>query len=386
MPYARGGGWHNEMRRIRIRTTDFVSDGNPLDLNNIVAVRLNVGPSWGTNQGRIVIDELMLDNDLASAFTPMTMSLVGQAPEFVPPHVPTTINVEIIEGDDALVAGSTLLHYRYDGGAWNTLPLEQVAGELWRGTLPAPQCGQMLEYYITAAGASTGTVYVPAAGAAAPFVSTVGRYIAILEDNFQSDLGWQVYSAPGTTSGAWERAFPGGWSDGSPPEDFDGSGYCYVTDNRASYDVDGGPTELTSPVLDLSGAGDPVLRFAEWFTCDDPLPPAADFLVCFVNTSDCTNMPPEPQHGSKTTPSLGSSMATRVRTMLAGVEYSPPRLPSELANSPMKYSYTRPTRSSPPWSPLNTSFENRLIRPVTFSRARFDPAKMRGSRPRSLSG
>ena len=40
---------------------------------------------------------------------------------------------------------------------------------------------------------------------------------------------------------------------------------------------------------------------------------------------------------SNTIPSRGSSMATRVLTILTGVKYSPPRLPSEFANSPMKY-------------------------------------------------
>jgi hypothetical protein len=63
MPYNRSSGWHNEMRRIRIRLTDFLTNGSNLDLTNIVAVRLDVGPSWGTNQGRIVIDEMMLDDD-----------------------------------------------------------------------------------------------------------------------------------------------------------------------------------------------------------------------------------------------------------------------------------------------------------------------------------
>jgi hypothetical protein len=32
--------------------------------------------------------------------------------------------------------------------------------------------------------------------------------------------------------------------------------------------------------------------------------------LCLVKISDCTNMPPDPQHGSKTTPLLGSSIAT----------------------------------------------------------------------------
>jgi len=49
-------------------------------------------------------------------------------------------------------------------------------------------------------------------------------------------------------------------------------------------------------------------------------------------------MPPEPQHGSNTTPFSGSSIATSVLTMETGVKYSPPRFPSLDANSPMKYS------------------------------------------------
>jgi len=52
-----------------------------------------------------------------------------------------------------------------------------------------------------------------------------------------------------------------------------------VTDNRpGSFDVDGGPTRLISPVLDLTGLQDPVFRYARWINCDDELPPAQDFL------------------------------------------------------------------------------------------------------------
>ena len=59
-PYQRQGGWHNEMERVRIRISDFLTNGNSLDLTNITKVRLDVGPSWGSGKGRIVIDELML--------------------------------------------------------------------------------------------------------------------------------------------------------------------------------------------------------------------------------------------------------------------------------------------------------------------------------------
>ncbi len=54
------GGWLNEMERIRIRLEDFLVDGNSINLSNIIAVRLDVGPESGSEKGRIIIDELML--------------------------------------------------------------------------------------------------------------------------------------------------------------------------------------------------------------------------------------------------------------------------------------------------------------------------------------
>ena len=64
-PFQRSGGWHNEMETIRIRLTDFLNNTSGLNLGNIVAVRLNVGPTWGSAQGRVVIDDLVLSNDRA---------------------------------------------------------------------------------------------------------------------------------------------------------------------------------------------------------------------------------------------------------------------------------------------------------------------------------
>lgn len=64
-PFQRSGGWHNEMETIRIRLTEFLNNGSGLDLSDIVAVRLDVGPAHGSSEGRIVIDDLMLTNDRA---------------------------------------------------------------------------------------------------------------------------------------------------------------------------------------------------------------------------------------------------------------------------------------------------------------------------------
>jgi hypothetical protein len=270
-PYDRQGGWHDDFEVIRIRPPDFLTNGSGLDLTDIVAVRFNFGPSWGSNEGRIVIDELMLTNDYTPYFTPLTLTLLEAPPEFIPPGVPTDIDVEIYEGDDTLVAGSAQLHYRYDGGAWHSAQLVTVAVEVWRGTLPAPDCGDTPEYYFSAEGAVTGPVYAPGGGAAMPYVSFVGNFISILDDDFESDLGWTVEDDPSLTAGSWERGVPADdGTEGDPTSDYDGSGQCYLTGNwLGNSDVDWGPTMLISPTLDLSDRTNPVVRFACWWANDD---------------------------------------------------------------------------------------------------------------------
>jgi dienelactone hydrolase len=62
-PYQRGGGWADEMETIRLRITDFLNNGSALDLTKIVSVRFKFGPSYGSREGRVVLDDLMLTND-----------------------------------------------------------------------------------------------------------------------------------------------------------------------------------------------------------------------------------------------------------------------------------------------------------------------------------
>ncbi len=270
-PYQRQGGWHNDVEVIRIRLTDFLTNASGLDLTDIVAVRFDVGPSWGSNEGRIVVDELMLTNDFPPYFIPLTIEMPAPPPEFLPPGASTEVDVEIFVGNDALVEGSATLHYRYDGGAWQTVPLALIGGELWRGTLPPPACGDAPEFYFSAEGAATGPVYAPTGGASQPFVSFVGNFIGIFADDFETDQGWTVTSDPSLTGGEWERGVPvGGGDREDPPIDYDFSGQCYLTENvDGNSDVDGGPTWLTSPTFDLSATSDPVLRFAYWWANDD---------------------------------------------------------------------------------------------------------------------
>jgi hypothetical protein len=274
-PYQRTGagtgtGWGVEFETIRVRLTDFLTNGAILDLSSIEAVRLNFGPSWGSNEGRLGVEGAYLTNDHPAFFTPLAITVVTQVPEFLPPGQPIVVDAEIYLGDDSIVDGSALAYYRYDGGAYQTVPLQPVSGDLWRATLPAPACGDVPEFYVGVQGEMAGQLYVPYDAPATVFSALVGTYVLVFEDDFETDKGWTVWNDPSLTDGAWERAVPRvPYCFGEPDGDYDGSGRAYVTDNRWCADLDWGPTRLISPVFDLSGAQDPIMEFAAWWANDN---------------------------------------------------------------------------------------------------------------------
>ena len=64
-PYARTGegsgtGWANEFSTVRIRLLDFTADGSGLDLSDVRTVRLDFGASFGSERGRVGLDDLEL--------------------------------------------------------------------------------------------------------------------------------------------------------------------------------------------------------------------------------------------------------------------------------------------------------------------------------------
>jgi len=61
--YGVGAGWYNEFETVRIRLADFLANGSDLDLGDIVAVRFEFGPSHGSSEGRIGLDEIELVRD-----------------------------------------------------------------------------------------------------------------------------------------------------------------------------------------------------------------------------------------------------------------------------------------------------------------------------------
>ncbi len=69
-PYQRGlgafgigPGWQNEMETIYLSIPEFQTNGRVIDLTNIKAIRLEFGSSFGSDHGRLVLDDLRLIRD-----------------------------------------------------------------------------------------------------------------------------------------------------------------------------------------------------------------------------------------------------------------------------------------------------------------------------------
>lgn len=206
----------------------------------------------------------------------VTIMLPEGPPAYLPPDAALDFDVRIVSVTQALLPGSATLDYRYDGGAFVTAPLVPLGGDLFRATLPPAACDAMPEFYITAMGDGGTAARNPLAAPGDVYAPVMGDDVVELADDFETDKGWTVEN-DSIVTGAWERGMPAGGGDRrDPPADYDGSGQCYVTGNMdGDDDVDGGPTRLVSPLIDLSAAIDPIVEYARWYSSDgfgsDPL-------------------------------------------------------------------------------------------------------------------
>jgi bacillopeptidase F len=185
-------------------------------------------------------------------------------PDLIDPNGGSRMRVEVTGSDNAQPEpGTGMLHYFADG-EWVEVAMEQVEDNIYDAVFPAVPCMDDLMYYLSAETTDNELVTDPF-GAPDRTYSATGLlgYDDYFADDFQTDQGWSVVNE-NVTGGAWERGVPFGAGDPAPDADFDGSGSCYVTGNRVFDDVDGGPTRLITPRIDLAGRLT-TISFARYF-------------------------------------------------------------------------------------------------------------------------
>ncbi len=197
-------------------------------------------------------------------------------PTTLMPGQPTNVSVQVDARDATLNTSSVQLMVSVNGGAFTPVAMSPAGQGQYTATIPAADCSSVVRYYARAqtddARTFTGPVTAPAAFHRA--VSQTGATV-VFEDNFQTDKGWTVANTS-LTAGAWARAVPANnGGQGAAIGDADGSGMAFVTGNGVNEDVDGGPTRLLSPVLNLAGHPNASISYARWLlsiqSTTDPL-------------------------------------------------------------------------------------------------------------------
>ncbi|MCH2135436.1 MAG: FG-GAP-like repeat-containing protein [Phycisphaerales bacterium] len=200
-------------------------------------------------------------------------------PGFVTPEEPTEVILRPEGfGGEMLDADSLSFHTRIEGGDWASMPVKAIGDGRFATSIPAVACVERVEFYAMAEGTS-GTEYRdPPSGGAEPYRAIAADGQAqLLRDDMEEDTdGWMVVNDASLETGAWERVDPLGTLYGSTPsqpEDDATAGSdavrCWITQNGTvggsvgEADVDGGPTSLLSPMLDLS-VGDGTVTYMRW--------------------------------------------------------------------------------------------------------------------------
>ncbi len=194
-------------------------------------------------------------------------------PTVVPPDEPTYLQVYVRGVTGTPVPDTGRLHYWINGTSYSWTELDRISSDRYLGQLPARPCQDTIEWYVSIEEAVAGTATDPVIAPAEMYHTVVAaEEIVLFEDDFETDRGWTVES--GADTGNWERAVPelvsGDAFVSQPGEDQSPDGtHCFVTGPLAgsdpgSYDVDGGPTRLISPVLDVEGV-DAYVSYWRWF-------------------------------------------------------------------------------------------------------------------------
>jgi hypothetical protein len=288
-----------------------------LKLWTLNSVRLHRGDQIAPN---ITIDWLVLDDNDANlnngtphyqyinagfsrhnmpgpAIVGLDFSFPDGLPSNLAPDRPNTLRFDVLPLAAQPEPNSGRVGYRVNGGTVSYVTATEIAPNQYTANLPPIACNQRVDYFFSARSTDNSTWTSPAGAPTAAYaaVTNYDSNPVRLADNFQTNLGWTVTNGTGLTSGSWQRAIPSGQAASGrgtsvPTRDYDGSGFCFVTQNGdCDCDVDGGTTTLTSPIIDASGGDSALVRYARWYANAFGGNPNADTMVVQISGNGGTS-------------------------------------------------------------------------------------------------
>ncbi len=247
------------------------------------------------------------------------VGLAVPAPAVIAPGMTTILTMEAF-GDP--VQGTQRVHFRAKPGElFSSFPMTQVGAGLFQVGLPAFDCGDEPEFYLSSIDDECGLVTIPTGAPVQVLRLAVGAEVLSLVEDFETNAGWTT-SANGATAGQWERGVPvndPNWAY-DPAADADGSGQCYVTGNQlGSSDVDNGTVWLVSPPYDLSSGLDGV--FYSYFL-NLPAADGVDGLSVFLRKGSAGPWVLMARHGDDNALDWSPEYLSAADITAAGLEFS----------------------------------------------------------------
>lgn len=244
--------------------------------NRVIGVHTHAGCNTGGNQGTSLahsgFQAALANPQGITVPLGLELDLIGQAPLTVHPAGGDAISITVLPDNGRLPSGVVTL-WVDRGTGFEPFPMTHAGADTYTGVFPPADCASNVRFYFTAQDTMGSTWSLPTAGQSAAWTALAATGLQLaMDDNFETDQGWTVQNT-NLQTGAWVRAIPGNFGRNDPPADADGSGRAFVTGNTNQEDVDGGPTVLTSPVMDLTGMANPTVAYARWHYSNgaDPL-------------------------------------------------------------------------------------------------------------------
>jgi len=212
----------------------------------------------------------------------LSFSYPSGRPDFVGCTSTVTFPVQVLGvGGGIPETGSLSLRTSIDGAPFQPQPVTSLGGDLYEVTLDGSLATSSIRYYFVAETTTGGLFSDPETAPIAYYSVAVADSIQVTEQDFEgSTVGWIVTNDPSAIAG-WALVDPVGTV--AAPENDAGAGadvLCFVTGNglvggaAGAADLDGGPSILTSPVIDLSLGGGEIsvdLWFVNQTILDDSL-------------------------------------------------------------------------------------------------------------------